>query len=1059
MGWLHDRLALIVRAAVVALPSVACWVSVPAQGVEPPIEFNRHIRPILSENCLSCHGPDSAARQADLRLDQRDFAIEHGALIPGDPDGSEFMRRILSSDPDEQMPPPMTKKKITPEQRELLIRWIREGAEYQPHWSLIPPVRPAVPKIGNTWWARNPIDQFVAAQLEAAGLSPAPEADRRTLARRLSLDFTGLPPSPELVEEFVNDRSSDAYERFVDRLLESPRWGEHRGRYWLDAARYGDTHGIHIDNYREIWSYRDWVIEAFNANMPFDQFTIENLAGDLLPNVTLSQQIASGFNRCNITTSEGGAIDEEYAVLYTRDRTETTSQVWMALTAGCGVCHGHKFDPLTQREFYELAAFFNNTTQKPMDGNVKDTPPIVVVPRDEDLARWNELTVELPAAKQRVEERRTTARPDFDVWAASATPGEVTTATPTADLEVHAPLADGGPVARLEVRGQRIEAALPPTIEWRPGRLGPQAAYINQGGLLELAEAGDFEGDQAFSFAAWVKLPANDGAGAVLARMDEEDGFRGWDMWVEGRRIGTHLVHKWADSGIKVVTKDQLPANEWVHVTVVYDGTSKASGVQVFVNGERKPTNTLADSLSGTIRTQVPLKIGQRHRTAPLSGATIEDVRIYARRLPESEVLSLAKAALFSVLAEAPDKRGKDALDALYDWWLVSRDAEFIARSDKQTALVREQSDIKARGTIGHVMQEKAEAPEAYVLYRGEYNQRREQVTPDTPDAMPPFPSDYPRNRLGFARWLLLPEHPLTARVAVNRFWAELFGTGIVKTAGDFGVSGQLPSHPELLDWLAIEFRDSGWDVKQMYRLLATSATYRQSAVTTPQKLERDPENRLLSRGPRFRMDAEMVRDYALAASGLLSDQIGGPSVRPYQPPGVWEAVAMIGSDTRDYKQDSGDALYRRSMYTFWKRSAPPASMEIFNAPSREHCVIVRERTNTPLQALVTLNDPQFVEAARHLAQRALQASSEVDQRINFMAERLLARPMTPAELHIVRNSAAGYTAHYSASAEDAAKLIDVGDSPVDATLPAAELAAWTMVANELMNLDEVINK
>jgi hypothetical protein len=941
----------------------------------------------------------------------------------------------------------------------LLVRWIREGAEYQPHWSLIVPNSPTVPNVGNRWWIRNPIDSFIAARLEAAGLTPAPEAERRTLARRLSLDLTGLPPSPELVQEFLDDVSSDAYERLVDRLLESPKWGEHRARYWLDAARYGDTHGIHIDNYREIWSYRDWVINAFNANMPFDQFTIENLAGDLLPNATLAQKVGSGFNRCNITTSEGGAIDEEYAVLYTRDRTETTSQVWMGLTTGCAVCHDHKFDPLSQREFYELAAFFNNTTQKPMDGNVKDTPPIVIVPRDEDLQRWAELEKQVPASQELVDNRRRDARPDFDAWVAGAKPEEVVGEIPTGDLELAVPLNEGTAKIAYEVRGQRAEAALPPTAEWRPGRLGEHAAYLNQGAILEVPEAGDFDTGEAFSYAAWVKLPANDGAGAIFARMNEDDGFRGWDLWVEGRRIGAHVIHKWPENAIKVLTKNQLPGNEWVHVAIAYDGKSKAAGLQVYVNGKLQETNVAADTLSGTIRTNVPFKIGQRHKSAPLSGATIEDVRVYARRLADSEIVSLSNSALFAVVSTPHEKRKKEDLDSLYEWWIPSRDEAYKKLSGDLATLQREQGEIRSRATIAHVMQERPETPVAFVLNRGEYDQRRDQVAPDTPEMLPPFPQDLPRNRLGFAKWLLQPEHPLTTRVTVNRVWSELFGTGLVKTAGDFGVSGELPSHPELLDWLAIEFRESGWDVKQLYRLIVTSAAYRQSAAVTPEKLEEDPDNRFLSRGPRFRMDGEMVRDYALAASGLLSPKIGGPSVKPYQPPGVWEAVAMIGSDTRDYKQDTGESLYRRSLYTFWKRSAPPASMEVFNAPSRENCTVMRERTNTPLQALVTLNATQFVEAARHLAELAVKQQSEPQRRIQFIAERLLARPLSTEELAIVNASVQRFSQHYAGHADEAAKLLDVGDSSPDASIPSAELAAWTMVANQLMNLDEVLNK
>ena len=1034
-----------------------------ARGASDRLEYNRDVRPILIDACISCHGPDSASRQADLRLDRREDAIEMAAITPGDPDASEMIRRILSEDESEVMPPPELKKHLTPDQKETLVRWISEGAEYEPHWSLVAPTRPAPPasEAEGAAWVRNPIDAFILAKLEATGLKPAPEADRRTLARRAALDLTGLPPTPAQVEEFLADESADAYEKYVDRLLASPRWGEHRGRYWLDAARYGDTHGIHIDNYREMWSYRDWVIKAFNGNMPFDQFTVENLAGDLLPKRTLDQQIASGFNRCNITTSEGGAIDEEYAVLYTRDRTDATAQVWLGLTAGCAVCHDHKFDPLSQREFYELSAFFNNTTQRPMDGNVKDTPPTVMVPLEQDIERWHALEQLIPQAKQAFNARRQEARPEFKTWMAKAKRQDFDAWIPSAGLQLSAPLNDGGDEIAYRIDDQEAKAPRVSTVEWREGKTGAQAAYLNQGSALELANVGDFEGDQAFSTAAWVKLPANDASGAILARMDDGKDFRGWDLWTEGRRVGTHIIHKWPENAVKVVTSEPLPADEWVHVAVTYDGSRKAGGVKVYVNGVAKPLSVTADSLTETTRTEVPLKIGQRHTSSPMSGISIEDVRIYARQLSASEATSLANAAVFAKLLAAPAKeRDEEGLKALSGWWLTNIDEQGKRLAEERDALARERSDIQSRGTITHVMQEKETPAVAYILNRGEYDQRLDEVTPDTPEFLPPFPADLPRNRLGFAQWLMRDDHPLTSRVTVNRFWQEVFGQGLVRSAGDFGVSGELPSHPELLDWLAVEFRESGWDVKQFFKLLVTSAAYRQSAVTTPEKLEVDADNRLLSRGPRFRMDAEMVRDYALATSGLLSPKIGGPSVKPYQPPGVWEAVAMIGSNTRDYQQDHGEALYRRSMYTFWKRSAPPASMDIFNAPNREGCTVVRERTNTPLQALVTLNDPQFVEAARVLAERALRESStSFPDRIAFIAARLLARPLTVEESAVVEQSLDSLSEFYAAHGEETEKLLTVGEKKADPALPPAELAAWTMVVNELMNLDETLNK
>ncbi|HUQ72397.1 MAG TPA: DUF1553 domain-containing protein [Planctomycetaceae bacterium] len=1027
------------------------------------LKYNRDIRPILADNCFSCHGPDSAARKADLRLDQRPAAVDRKAIVPGNLAESAMIQRLLSTDPDEIMPPPASHKKLTPRQKQLLSDWVKSGAEYEPHWSYIAPTRATPPSVKDENWVRNPIDRFVLSRLESAGLSPAPEADRRTLARRLSLDLTGLPPAPELVEAFVTDSSPQAYEQLIDRLMQTPQWGEHRGRYWLDAARYADTHGIHFDNYREIWAYRNWVIDAFNRNVPFDQFTVEQLAGDLIPNATLDQKIASGFNRCNITTNEGGIIDEEYLVLYARDRTETTSAVWMGLTTGCAVCHDHKFDPLTQREFYELAAFFNNTTQPAKDGNIKDSPPIIVVPQTQDRDRWNKLDGEIAAAKQAVEQRRQAARTEFDQWLAGADATALTASLPTAGLQLQVP-ANDGPTKELKIlrKGEAATVPLSESVEWRPGQTGDQALYLAKGGVAEVADVGDFDKDQPFSCAAWVKLPANDGTGAIVARMDDRNGsYRGWDLWVEGRRVGMHFIHKWQDDALKAVSKNQVKADEWTHVCVTYDGSMKAAGLKIYVNGDVQQTNVTADGLKNTTRTEVPLKLGQRHTGSPLTGTTVNDIRLYDRALSPSDVASLAKSTRYAALVAKPaDQRTAKELDELYGWWLPTMDAEFQQKTAATSKLEREQSDIKARGTIAHVMNEKTDPAMAHILFRGEYDKRRDEVKADTPDILPQYPADVAKSRLGLAQWLLQPDHPLTARVTVNRYWQEVFGTGLVRTSGDFGVTGELPSHPELLDWLAVDFRENGWDTRRFFKQIVTSATYRQAAITTAEKLEADPPNRLMSRGPRFRMDAEMVRDYALAASGLLVPKIGGPSVKPYQPDGVWEAVAMIGSNTRNYKADSGEGLYRRSMYTFWKRSAPPASMDIFNATAREVCTVRRERTNTPLQALVTLNDPQHVEAARALAQRALKDGGENDAgRLDFIARRLLSRPFRDNERPIVTASLNDLRAYYQVHADDAGKLIAFGESKPDAALDASQLAAWTMLTNELMNLDEVLNK
>ncbi len=1030
--------------------------------------FNEDIRPILVEHCFACHGADSASRKADLRLDRRDDAVESTAIVPGDPDSSAMLDRIFSDDPDEVMPPPSVKKPLTAEQKDLLRQWIADGAEYEPHWSFMPPSRPPVPTVHRTDWIRNPIDAFVLARLESEGLTPADEADRHALARRVSFDLTGLPPDPSVVDAFVDDPAPDAYERLVESFLSTPEWGEHRGRHWLDYARYADTHGIHFDNEREMWSYRQWVIDAFNRNMPFDRFTIVQLAGDLVddhapdtsPANRLDDRIASGFNRCNVTTNEGGIIDEEYLVLYTRDRTETTATVWLGLTAGCAVCHDHKFDPLSQREFYELSAFFNNTTQAAKDGNVSDTPPILVVPHPDDQPRHAELEPLLADTKKIVSDRRRHGRDDFNAWLRTITPLALEGLLPHGTPLVDVPFTEGsGASATVSLVGEPREVPLTASTTWVEGPRGKPAALLD-GRAIELPDAGAFEYDQPFTVSMWTRVPANDSSYALVSRMNPDAHHRGWDVWVQSRRIAMHLIDSWPDNAVKVATTKQLPPDTWTLVTVAYDGSGSPAGISIFFDGTRQKTKPETKTFSGgSVRSESPLVIGGRLKGATAHGVGLANLTIWDRCFSEGDAQGLAKAGLVRELATLPAEDRTKAGKGLYDWWLVTVDDAFREASSRVASLEREQAQIRTRGTIAHVMNEKGEMPQAAILDRGEYDKPQATVGADTPDVLPPFPESFPKNRLGLARWLLLQEHPLTARVTVNRFWQEVFGNGLVKTSGDFGITGELPSHPELLDWLAVEFRESGWDIKKLFRLMVTSAAYRQAAIATPEKLSKDAANRLLSRGPRYRMDAEMVRDTALTVSGLLVRKIGGPSVKPYQPEGVWEAVAMDTSNTRFYKQDSGESLYRRSLYWFWKRSAPPASMEIFNAPSRETCCVRRERTNTPLQSLVTLNDPQFVEAARALADRTLEDESTTDDaRIASMAMRLLSRRLDPDELEVARRSLNTFVTHYQAHPDDAEALVKVGESKARAA-DHSTLAAWTLLASELMNLDETLCK
>jgi Protein of unknown function (DUF1553)/Protein of unknown function (DUF1549)/Concanavalin A-like lectin/glucanases superfamily/Planctomycete cytochrome C len=1034
----------------------------PAAKSVANVDFQRMVRPILSDNCFHCHGPDRNTRLAELRLDTREGAFvarENGTpVIPGNPQASLIYQRITAEDPARRMPPEYSHKTLTAEQKDILKRWIEQGAAWKEHWSFSNPVRPPLPAAKYKGWIRNPIDAFVLAKLEAAGVQPAAEADRRTLIRRLSLDLTGLPPVAAEVEAFVNDRSGEAYEKLVDRLLASKHWGEHRGRYWLDAARYADTHGIHIDNYREMWPYRDWVIDAFNRNLPFDRFTIEQLAGDLLPNSPRDQRIASGFHRCNVTTNEGGAIPEEFEAIYAKDRVDTTGTVWLGLTVGCATCHDHKFDPISTKDFYSLEAFFRNTTQQAMDGNIPDTPPVIVVPGGNDVVRWDQLQRNEQAVKEAMRQRRDTPDQNFEEWLRSDARGALSGPVEALSQLLALSVDDE---ANLVTQGTSQPIGLSEGVTIGEGpRPGTKALHFDAQASTKLPNLGHFASDNPFSIATWIYFPKGEDTFVVASQSDPES-KRGWVIEI-GARVPVLRLTGDKLIGARAGHLDQLKAGTWNYVVFTYDGSRENAGLGLYLNGKPVLTPDLSSKLEGEIRTQAPLLLGSDGKRYFRDGA-IADFRVFARALTEEEAyVAFLWRDLEAALSKPPEQLSVSERDGFHLYFLNQKDSAYGELVSNRRSLATQRREISRRSPVTHVMQERTDTkPTAHILFRGQYDQPRDKVEPNVPSALPPMPASFPRNRLGLARWLVDSSNPLTARVTVNRFWQEVFGTGLVKTTEDFGSQGQAPSNPELLDWLAVEFRESGWDVKKFFKLLVTSATYRQSAVTTEGKLKSDPDNRLLSRGPHFRMDGEMVRDYVLAASGLLVPAIGGPSVKPYQPDGVWEAVAMHDSNTRFYKRDSGDKLYRRSLYTFWKRSAPPASMEIFGAPTRESCTVRRERTNTPLQALVTLNDPQFVEAARHLAQRAMLANhgGDIDGELDFITSNVLARRFEQKERIITARAYRDFLSHYASHPEDAKKLLSVGESNTDATLAAPELAALTMVVNQVMNLDEVLNK
>jgi mono/diheme cytochrome c family protein len=1056
-------------------PLLALLLLVPAGAPAPvpdndaQVRFNRDVRPILADNCFQCHGPDPGTRKGKLRLDREEGYFgqrENGpTVVKGKPDESPLYKHLVTKDKEELMPPPKSRKVLKPKEIDLIRRWIAEGAKWEPHWAFLKPERPPVPAVKNAAWVKNPIDAFVLARLEAAGLAPAPEADRRTLARRIALDLVGLPPDPAQVEAFAADASPKAVESYIDRLLGDARYGEHRARGWMDPARYADTHGLHFDNYREIWPYRDWIIDAFNRNQPFDQFTVDQLAGDLLPNPTRDQIIATGFHRCNMTTNEGGTIPEENLVLYARDRVETTSWVWLGLTANCATCHDHKFDPITTKDFYSMSAFFRNTTQGAMDGNIRDTTPILILPKKEDEARWNAIPPEVEAAKKAAAERKTAYRAEFEKWLEAAKPEDW-------DAEVakigapdfHLALEEEKPADALSgvAKGKPVPVKAGGPVAWTgEARQGKAVAFDGKTVLDVEGAVGDFERTDRFSYGCWVRVNAGfQGSAPLFARMDDDAAYRGWDLWVQGNEFAAHLIHAWPGDALKgATTGGQVKPGQWQHVFVTYDGSSKGTGLKIFVDGKEAKLNFEANALKNSTKTPTAFKVGQRRKGPVLANVSVQDIRLYARQLKRSEIqrMALETKAVALLKKAAKDRKPKEK-DEIFEV-MSDADPALAAAQEKQAALEAEQKAMRDRAAVAHVQEEKkGSMGMANILFRGEYDKPRDKVEAGVFTALHPLPPEAPKNRLGLARWLVSAENPLTPRVTVNRFWQEVFGTGLVKTSEDFGIMGESPSHPELLDWLSVEFRDGGWDVKKLLRLMLTSATYRQSAKTTSAKVEKDPGNRLLSRGPRFRMEAEMLRDYVLAASGTLSGRIGGPSVKPYQPDGVWEAVAMPGSNTRDYRRDSGESLYRRSMYTFWKRAAPPASMEILNAPAREFSCLRRERTNTPLQALVTLNDPQFVEAARMLAQAAL-AGADDAARVDIAARRILCRPLADGEKAVVLRSLATLRTAYKNAPADAKALIAVGESKPDPKLDPSELAAWTMLCNQLFNLDEVLNK
>ena len=1002
------------------------------------VDFRRDIRPILSDKCFTCHGPDENQRVGQLRLDLRQSALTvhdgKTAIVPRDLDASELIRRIDSPNPKEHMPPHESARQLTADQVDLLKRWIREGAEWTEHWSFAVLKQPVVPETQVTNGARNAIDQFIGNRLDHEGLTPSGAAAKHTLLRRLSLDLTGLPPTAVEVQAFVKDDSPAAYDRAIDRLLASPAYGEHMAVGWLDAARYADTSGYQNDGPRFMWRWRDWVIHAFNSDLPFDQFTIEQIAGDLLENPSLEQIIATGFNRNHRGNAEGGIIPEEYQVEYVVDRVDTTATVWLGLTIGCARCHDHKYDPIAQTDYYKLFAYFNNLPESGRAIKEGNSPPLIKAPRTEEQEQLAWLDQQIVATEKRVEQFQKSLQQSQLQWEANFTEG------PSIDWSVNDQMIghftfDSSPNYVDGIRQQAIEL--------------DGAAFIDAGNT---ANFGYFD---KFSVTAWVSPDEADGT--LLSKMTPVEEGPGYAIHLRNGRVQLNLVKRWLDDALRVETRDPLPMQHWSHLAVTYDGSRVAGGIKVFVDGISVPLVTRLDRLNQTFAvTTEPLRIGGGERNFH---GKLDDLRLYARELTSAEIQLLAvRHSISEILQIAAENRSIAERGKLTRYFIDNDAADEIREADYQlTDLHRKRLAFYESIPTVMVMQEMEQPRKTFVLVRGQYDLPGEPVDPGLPSALPNFndgKNSPHNNRLGLAKWLVDVNQPLTPRVIMNRLWQHHIGQGLVRTPEDFGAQGDLPSHPELLDWLAAEFIRSGWDIKAMQRVIVSSATYRQSSELSQENLQIDPENRLLARGPRRRMTAEAIRDQALAVAELLTSRIGGPSVKPYQPEGLWQEIA---TDT-EYQQSHGAELYRRSLYTYWKRTVAPPTMITMDATSREACIVQRTRTNTPLQALAMLNDTTFVESARVIAQRMI-ADYPTNERISRAFQLVTSRPPSPAELHILDRRYDQSLREFEAAPEAAKQLISVGEFPANETLDATELAALTTVTSLMLNLDEVVTK
>jgi hypothetical protein len=1043
-----------------------------------PIDYTYDVKPILSDRCFACHGPDASHQKAELRLDVAKVAYnkegENGfkAIKPGKPGSSELVYRILSADPDVVMPTPESHLSLTAREKAILIRWIEEGAEYKPHWAFTKVTTPALPEVQNKKWVRNDIDRFILKKLEDKKLTPSREADKTTLLRRVYLDLTGLPPTPKEVSAFMADRSPNAYEKVVDKLLASPHYGEHMAVPWLDAARYADTHGYQDDGLRTAWPFRDWVINSFNKNQPYDQFVTWQLAGDMLPNPTRDQMVATAFNRMHQQSQEGGIIPEEYRSAYVSDRVDTFGKTFLGITVECARCHDHKYDPISHKDYYSLYAFFNNNNENGQIPYNGEASPAITIPTPEAEAKLKYIREKLAQEKSILASNAGVYEKNFRQWLTTArTQPEKALLSEKTDLLGHFTFDEpkgkefqnlANPKHKANAEGDDSLS----NVASRKGRVGKARYIFGENAVTFGDNFAFFERNQPFSISIWLNLHDPSVSGSILHKSNGVmNGYRGWNVFREkDGTIRVTISHVWPENAIEIQSVEKFPLNKWTQLGFTYDGLSKAAGLKLYINGKQAKVAIHNDHLTESIlfgknKTNWyvdRLNIG-RLSDQRTKNFEVDEFKIYTRAISQLEMQGMhsLQNELLNALKTPEAQLKPEQLAWLKEYYLTNIDAGYKKEMQASRSLIGEETEVMDKQIDVMVMKERKYPRKTFILNRGAYDAPVKPVSSDTPDAFFKIPKEYPKNRLGLAKWLLHEDHPLFTRVTVNRFWMMYFGKGLVVSSDDFGNQGELPTHPELLDYLAARFRESGWNVKAMHKLIVTSATYRQSSNTGPDSP--DPDNRFYARGPSYRMSAEQIRDNALASSGLLTRRVGGKSAYPYQPAGLWEALATRNEVT--YKQQHGDSLYRRSLYTIWKRSSPPPMMLNFDAAERHFCITKRQKTSTPLQALVVMNDPQFVEASRVLAQQMLKNGKTPDEQISYAFTALTSRKPDPREKQILRELYDEELKDFSHNPKRMKSILAVGEYPVDKALNPAQLAAGTIVASTVMNFDEFLIK